>query len=67
MGRVSVPQIVEANARQRLVVRQQQMPLVGDGSRLQWAAIGLGNDKSVVRQGNAEQEKLLGLLNTMAA
>jgi hypothetical protein len=54
MGRVSVPQIVEANARQRLVVRQQLMPLVSDGSRLQGTAIGLGNDKSVVCERNAE-------------
>jgi hypothetical protein len=54
VGRVRVSQVVEANARQRLGVRQQLMPLVGDGSRLQRAAVGLGNDKGVVRQGNAE-------------
>jgi hypothetical protein len=47
--RVSVPQIVEAKPRQRLVVREQLMPLVRDGSRLQGTAICLRNDKSVVR------------------
>jgi len=67
VGCVSVSQIVEANARQRLVVRQQLMPLVGDGSRLQGTTIRLRNDKSLVRQGNAEHEKLLGLLDAMAA
>ena len=35
MGSVGVPQIVKANARQRLVVREQQIPLMGDCSRLQ--------------------------------
>ena len=65
MGRVRVPQIVKANARQRLAVRQQLMPLVGNGSRLQRAAIRLGNDKCVIRQRNAEYEKLLGLLDAM--
>ena len=50
-----------------LVVRQQLMPLMGDGSRLQRTTVGLGNDKGVVRQRNTEPEKLLGLLNTVTA
>jgi hypothetical protein len=37
---VSVSQVVEANAWQRLVVRQQLVPLVGDGSALV-SAIGI--------------------------
>jgi len=65
MGRVRVPQIMEANARQCFVFRQQKVPLVRDGSRLQRPAIRLGNNKRVVRQRNAELEKLLGLRNAM--
>ena len=65
MGRVRVPQIMEANARECFFVRQQKMPLVRDGSRLQRPAIRLGNNKRVVRQRNAELEKLLGLRNAM--
>lgn len=49
MGCVSVAQIVETNARQRLVLREQQVPLVREASRLQGATIGLSNDKSFVR------------------
>jgi hypothetical protein len=45
---MGVAQIVEADARQGLMLREQQMPLVGDGSRLQRGAIGLGDDKVVV-------------------
>ena len=65
VGRVRVPQVVETNARQRLVDRQQLVPLLRDGSRLQRPAIRLGNNKRVVRQRNAELEKLLGLRNAM--
>jgi len=65
VGRVRVPQVVEANARQRLVDCQQLVPLLRDGSRLQRPAIRLGNNKRVVRQRNAELEKLLGLRNAM--
>lgn len=50
-----------------LLFASNKLPLVGDGSRLQGTAIGLGNDKSVVRQRNAKLEKLLGLLDPMAA
>jgi hypothetical protein len=67
MGRVRVPQIVEADARQRLVARQQLIPLLRDGSRLQRVAIGLGNDKSAVGQRNAELEQLLSLLDAATA
>ena len=48
MGRVSVSQIVEVYARQRLVLGEQQKPLVGDGSWLQGTTIGLRNDKSAI-------------------
>jgi hypothetical protein len=62
-----VSQVMEANAWQRLVVRQQLMPLVGDGSRPQGTAVRLSDDKSAIRQGNAKLEKLFSLLDTMAA
>jgi hypothetical protein len=48
MGRASVSQIVKVYARQRLVLGEQQKPLVGDGSWLQGTTIGLRNDKSAI-------------------
>jgi hypothetical protein len=60
-------QIVEANARQRLMLREQQMSLMGDGSRLQGPSVGLRHDKGVIRQRNAEHLKLLGSLCSVAA
>ncbi len=48
MGRASVSQIVEVYARQRLVLGDEQKPLVGDGSWLQGTTIGLRNDKSAI-------------------
>jgi hypothetical protein len=46
---MGVPEVVKANPGQRLVPRQQQVPLMGDGPRLEGLPIGLGNDKCFIR------------------
>ncbi len=56
MSGVRVPQIMKANAGQRLVLCEQQLPLVRDGSRLQGTTVRLSNDESLVGQRNTECE-----------
>jgi hypothetical protein len=61
MRRMRVPQIVEPDVRQTARFGQQPDEFMGQAVRLEWLAVRLRHDMSLVREPNADPQKLLRL------